>query len=169
MLTALIALPVHANDEYAQAVQRWRAGGIRNYRIAVLMEYRGQRCYQELEVHDGGEPSMVHDTCPLSWLGNFTVPRLFDLAGQLADIPVSRCYPSAHNCICQRTFSTRQIGFDERYGYPIMLATRSDLHYSWDHIEFWAQLLRTYDLPSCTPSPRTLLIEIVSLTPLPSR
>ena len=166
MLLAVLVPQVQASSDLEQAALRWRQQGLASYRIAVMMDYRGELCYQELEVRGTQEPALVRGTCPLSWLGYLTVPRLFDLTDELSRMPDARCYPSSRNCICRRSFSVRQFGFDERLGYPVELHTYSELHPSWDRPELWLELLHTLDLRQCNPSPRRLMIQIVSLTPL---
>jgi hypothetical protein len=163
LLTALAGPPGPA----AAARERWQAAGLQSYRIAVRVEYRSEVCLQQLEVRAGEAVRVLHNTCEQAWLGPLTVPQLFDLAEQVESIPPVRCYPSQRWCICQRTFSARQIDYDPTLGYPTLVMSRSQVGPGWTGVDFWERLLATHQLPNCGPSPRRLTFDVLSVTPLP--
>lgn len=156
-----------AGQGRSTALQRWSERTFANYRISLRMEYRGEYCFQQLEVQEGQLPQALRNTCDPAWLDLLTVPQLFDLSRQIEDIPTSRCYPSTRWCICQRVFSNRQIYYDDALGYPALLLTRSDLEPNWTSADFWQRLTQTNTLPNCGPAPRRLTVQVLALTPIP--
>jgi hypothetical protein len=165
-VSILTALAGSAGSHQGSALQRWSSGGLERYRLAVRIEYRGDTCFQQVEVHDGAARA-VRNTCDLAWLDLMSVPELFDLAHQIEDIPTARCYPSSRWCICQRVFSARQIEYDRSLGYPTVVLSRSDLQPNWTGLDFWERLVSTTSLPSCGPAPRRLTVEVLALDPMP--
>ncbi len=148
----------------ADARDRWHAQGIRSYRIALDVEVRGKRCFQQLAVRDG----LVHDiidTCDEPWLGILTVPRIFAVAERVSNLPQSRCFAASQICTCHRVFVERQYGFDAMTGLPELTHSRSINTYNWRHTDFWTHLMLTRDIPSCTGINRTLSIRLVAFTP----
>jgi hypothetical protein len=163
LLTGIALPPIEASQA---ATQRWEAYGLNSYRISVRVEYRGETCFQQFTVRFGRVSEIARNSCNEAWLDILAVPELFELAQQIEDIPQNRCYPSSRWCVCQRSFSSRMIEFDEQLGYPRLILSRSDLHPNWLNFDFWERFSQTHSMPSCGPAPRRLTIEVIALTPL---
>jgi hypothetical protein len=168
LLMLVMLTGVSAPPEYDRAVaqRRWTALGINNYRMTVRIEYRGDTCFQQIEVRFQA-PHALRNTCDLGWLGLMSVPELFDLAQQIEQIPPTRCYPSERWCICQRAFTVREVEYDADYGYPTLVLSRSALRPNWTGLDFWERLLQSTNLPSCGPAPRRLTVQVLALTNIP--
>ncbi len=149
-----------------EAQARWEAQAASDYRIALLVEYQGEHCMQNIEVRGGQAQRIIQDTCDVPWLTGLTVPRLFDLSERIEEIPASRCHPSSLACACHRVFTTRRLSYDQELGYPDRIMTRSEIRPNWGHSDYWKQVLETRVLPSCSGQHRKLTIEILSLTAL---
>jgi hypothetical protein len=165
-LALLAAISPSANAVTLDAQQRWSIHGLTNYRLAVRVEYRGESCFQQFDVRFGRVADVLHNSCDVSWLNILTVPELFELAHEIETIPTSRCYPSSRWCVCQRIFSDRLIQYDDEFGYPAVVLSRSDLYPHWTGLDFWERLSQTHALPSCGPAQRRLTVQVVALTPL---
>lgn len=165
MLVMLTAVSAPLEQNHAAAQQRWAAVGLSSYHMTVRVEYRGDICFQQLEVRFG-TPHAIRNTCNLGWLSLMSVPELFDLSDQIERIPPTRCYPSERWCICQRAFSMRSIEYDPEVGYPTLILSRSELRPNWGGLDFWARLVQSTHLPSCGPAPRRLTVQVLALTPL---
>ena len=166
MLMMLTALAAPQAPDRVTAQERWERLAIHSYRMLVRIEYRGDICFQQIEVRFGA-PHAIRNTCDAGWLSLMSVPELFELSEQIERIPPTRCYPSARWCICQRTFSARSIEYDADDGYPTLIRSRSELRPNWTGLDFWARLVQSPHLPSCGPAPRRLTVQVLSLTPLP--
>jgi hypothetical protein len=165
-LVLLTGMSSSANAVTLDAQQRWSVHGLANYRLAVRVEYRGESCFQQFDVRFGQVADVLHNSCDVSWLNLLTVPELFELAHEIETIPISRCYPSSRWCVCQRVFSDRLIQYDDEFGYPAVVLSRSDLRPHWTGLDFWERLTQTHALPSCGPALRRLTVQVVALTPL---
>jgi hypothetical protein len=163
LLTGVAAAP-RVDRGAAQA--RWDALGLTSYRASVRIEYRGDICFQQLEVRFGSAHP-IRNTCDVAWLDLMSVPELFDLARQIETIPAARCYPSSRWCICQRVFSTRTVEYDSDLGYPTLVMSRSSMRPNWTGLDFWERLLESHAMPQCGPTPRRLTVEVLALTEVP--
>jgi hypothetical protein len=163
LLTGVAAAP---SDMRVAAFERWTALGISSYRATVRIEYRGDICFQQIEVRFGNAHAL-RNTCDVAWLSLMSVPELFELSEQIESIPPARCYPSARWCVCQRVFNARAIEFDQDFGYPSLIMSRSQLRPNWTGLDFWQRLMQSSNLPSCGPAPRRLTIQVLSLNELP--
>jgi hypothetical protein len=163
LLTGMSAAP-QVDRGVAQA--RWEAAGVGSYRASVRIEYRGDICFQQIEVRFGSAHA-IRNTCDVAWLDLMSVPELFDLARQIESIPPARCYPSSRWCICQRVFDARMVEYDRDLGYPTLVLSRSSMRPNWTGLDFWDRMLETRAMPQCGPTPRRLTIEVLALTPVP--
>jgi hypothetical protein len=165
MLTAAASVsPARAARESALAA--WEARGFTSYRVALRVEALGKICYQQLEVRGEWVRQTLRNTCDSIWLDVMTIDQLFELSGEIEELPPSRCAPSGKDCPCHRVFTERQVAYDEALGYPTTVLARSEMRYNWGNPELWQSILQESELPRCPPSRRRLTVQVLALTPI---
>lgn len=164
-LFTFLALAPNGVAARTSAEMRWATQGLDDYSVALEVEIRGERCFQQLDVRNGVTEQVVLDTCASPWLNRLAVPQLFRIVDELQEIPASRCHPNNQDCACHRVFLTRRIDYDPVYGYPKTILTRSEVQMHWTHTDFWEYLLDRRELPSCAPAPRLLMVRVLWLAP----
>jgi hypothetical protein len=143
---------------------RWDRAAIHSYDLTVAVEVRGHACIQHVQVrYEAAIP--LRDTCHVPWLGILSVPQIFDVADQVAALPLVRCQPSVQDCLCQRSFSVRDLVFDPHTSVPRSLYSRSAVAPNIANQQFWREILLTRAFPQCAADPRVLAIRVVSFVP----
>lgn len=165
LMTAVAGVPPEQSAR-EDALARWGSRPFTSYRIALRVEALGKICYQQIEVRGEWAQQTIRNTCDSIWLDVLSVEELFELSGQIEDLPASRCPSPTVPCLCHRVFTRREVFYDEALGYPAAVIARSEMQYNWQSLDFWRSVMKRRELPSCASAQRRLTVQVLALTPL---